>query len=251
MYFVAWIDTIMGLLLRMENIHAPTIPSGPTSHPITNGNAKQLSFVELQQKKNNMEAELKALGGVLDSHGVNMETPLITRDGFPRADLDIAQIRTTRSRIIHLKNDYEDLMNAIEKHLHEHFTSLQATDNESSTTTPGNGATVMGDTLPETLDVPFAKVNSVVSDSPAATAGLKAGDEIRNFGYVNKSNHDGLKKVAECVQGNEGQRVLVKISRPANSDSQQGARQELQLYLIPRRNWGGRGLLGCHILPIP
>jgi len=33
---------------------------------------------------------------------------------------------------------------------------------------------------------------------------LKAGDEIRVFGYVNKSNHDNLKKVAECVQGNEG-----------------------------------------------
>ncbi|KAI0515268.1 hypothetical protein F5B22DRAFT_194862 [Xylaria bambusicola] len=240
----------MGLPLRMDNIHAPTIPSGPTSRPITNGNAKQLSFAELQQKKNNMEAELKALGGVLDSHGVNMETPLITRDGFPRADLDIAQIRTARSRIIHLKNDYKDLMNAIEKHLHEHFASLQAADNESSTTMPENGATMMGDTLPETLEVPFAKVNSVVSESPAATAGLKPGDEIRNFGYVNKSNHDGLKKVAECVQGNEGQRVLVKISRRANSDSQQGARQELQLYIIPRRNWGGRGLLGCHILPI-
>ena len=95
-------------------------------------------------------------------------------------------------------------MNAIEKHLHEHFASLQAADDAPTTTTTMNGATIMGDTLPETLEVPFAKVNSVVADSPAATAGLKAGDEIRNFGYVNKGNHDGLKKVAECVQGNEG-----------------------------------------------
>ncbi|KAI0817681.1 hypothetical protein GGR55DRAFT_31227 [Xylaria sp. FL0064] len=240
----------MGLPLRMDTIHAPTIPSGPTSHPHTNGNSKQLSFAELQQKKDNMEAELKALGGVLDSHGVNMETPLITRDGFPRADLDIAQIRTTRSRIIHLKNDYKDLMNAIEKHLHEHFASLQGMNEATSTAAPVNRATMMGDTLPETLEVPFAKVNSVVADSPADAAGLKAGDEIRNFGYVNKSNHDGLKKVAECVQGNEGQRVLVKISRRADSSTQQATRQELQLYLTPRRNWGGRGLLGCHILPI-
>ncbi|GAW16011.1 hypothetical protein ANO14919_054330 [Xylariales sp. No.14919] len=236
----------MGLPLRMDNLHAPTVPSGPSSRPLTNGNAKQLSFAELSQKKDNMEAELKALGGVLDSHGVNMETPLVTRDGFPRADLDIAQIRTTRSRIIHLKNDYKDLMNAIEKHLHEHFASLQGTDDVSSTPTPANRATMMGDTLPATLDVPFAKVNSVVADSPAEAAGLKAGDEIRNFGYVNKSNHDGLKKVAECVQGNEGQRVLVKISRRADP----GTRQELQLHLTPRHNWGGRGLLGCHILPM-
>lgn len=184
----------------MENIHAPTVPSGPSSRPITNGNAKQLSFAELSQKKDDMEAELKALGGVLDSHGVNMDTPLTTRDGFPRADIDVAQIRTTRSRIIHLRNDYKDLMNAIEKHLHEHFASLDETDDLPTART---GAGMLGDSITPTLDEPFARVNSVVPQSPAYTAGLKAGDEIRNFGYVNRANHDGLKKVAECVQGNE------------------------------------------------
>ncbi|KAI4602744.1 putative 26S proteasome regulatory subunit [Pestalotiopsis sp. 9143b] len=232
----------MGRPLRMENIHAPTVPSGPSSRPITNGNAKQLSFAELSQKKDDMEAELKALGGVLDSHGVNMDTPL-TRDGFPRADIDVAQIRTTRSRIIHLRNDYKDLMNAIEKHLHEHFASLDETDDLP---TARAGAGMLGDSITPTLDEPFARVNSVVPDSPAYTAGLKAGDEIRNFGYVNRANHDGLKKVAECVQGNENQNILVKISRPGEATR----RQELQLMLTPRQNWGGRGMLGCHILPI-
>lgn len=57
----------MGLPLRMENLHAPTIPSGETSTHATNGNAGQLSFQQLQRKKDDMEAELKALGGVLDS----------------------------------------------------------------------------------------------------------------------------------------------------------------------------------------
>lgn len=227
----------------MENIHAPTVPSGPSSRPITNGNAKQLSFAELSQKKDDMEAELKALGGVLDSHGVNMDTPLTTRDGFPRADIDVAQIRTTRSRIIHLRNDYKDLMNAIEKHLHEHFASLDETDDLPTART---GAGMLGDSITPTLDEPFARVNSVVPQSPAYTAGLKAGDEIRNFGYVNRANHDGLKKVAECVQGNENQNILVKISRPGEATR----RQELQLMLTPRQNWGGRGMLGCHILPI-
>lgn len=61
----------MGLPLRMDNLHTPTIPSGPTSRPLTNGNAKHLSFAELQQKKDNMEAELKALSGVLDSVGLS------------------------------------------------------------------------------------------------------------------------------------------------------------------------------------
>jgi hypothetical protein len=92
-------------------------------------------------------------------------------------------------------------MNAIEKHLHEHFASLQET--EDVTPAARTGAGMMGDSVAPTLDEPFARVNSVVPSSPAYTAGLKAGDEIRNFGYVNKGNHDGLKKVAECVQGNE------------------------------------------------
>lgn len=61
----------MGLPLRMDNLHAPTVPSGPSSRPLANGNVKQLSFAELQQKKDNMEAELKALGGVLDSVGLS------------------------------------------------------------------------------------------------------------------------------------------------------------------------------------
>ncbi len=53
----------------MNNLHAPTVPAGPTSAPTTNGNTSHLSFAELQQKKDNIEAELKALGGVLDTVG--------------------------------------------------------------------------------------------------------------------------------------------------------------------------------------
>ncbi|KAL7629433.1 putative 26S proteasome regulatory subunit [Parahypoxylon ruwenzoriense] len=218
----------------MDNIHAPTVPSGPSSRPLTNGNAKHLSFAELQAKKEDLEAELKTLSGVLDSHGVNMETPLITADGFPRADIDVAQIRTTRTRIIHLKNDYKDLMNAIEKHLHEHFASIQ--DTEDATPTSASRAQMLGDSIPVTLGEPFAKVNSVVAGSPADSAGLKPGDEIRNFGYVNGDNHDDLKKVAECVQGNEGvsqnlPRIAIAktqcLSRKLILDTAKGPRQNI------------------------
>jgi 26S proteasome non-ATPase regulatory subunit 9 len=39
--------------------------------------------------------------------------------------------------------------------------------------------------------------------------------------------------------------ILVKVSRPSID-----RREELQLTLNPRRDWGGRGLLGCHIVPL-
>ncbi|KAI1661323.1 hypothetical protein F4813DRAFT_347196 [Daldinia decipiens] len=66
----------MGLPLRMDNIHAPTVPAGPSSRPLANGNAKHLSFAELQAKKDDMEAELKALSSVLDSVSGRHPSPL-------------------------------------------------------------------------------------------------------------------------------------------------------------------------------
>ncbi|KAG6005139.1 hypothetical protein E4U21_000393 [Claviceps maximensis] len=232
----------------MENLHAPTVPSGPTNGVTTNGTTGHLSLAELQHKKARLEQELEALSGILEIQGVNMQTPLTTSDGFPRSDIDVAKIRTARARIIRLKNDYKDLMAEIEKHLHEHFASLgEDVENDSDPGQAGvNGVAMMPDSEVFDLDEPFAKVNTVAADSPADRAGLKQGDMIRNFGYVNKTNHDNLSKVAECVQGNEGRHVFVKISRASNA----AQRQELRLTLTPTRDWGGRGLLGCHIVPL-
>jgi len=53
--------------LRMDDLHAPTIPSGPSSQPTTNGTSKKQSLQELSAQKENLEAELSALGSVLDS----------------------------------------------------------------------------------------------------------------------------------------------------------------------------------------
>lgn len=112
-------------------------------------------------------------------------------------------VRTTRSRIIYLRNDYKELMSVIEKHLHEHFANLEDGD-EPVAMPAGGGVSGLTDSVPETLDPAFAKVNTVTPNSPAETAGLKPGDLIRNFGYVNRDNHNNLARVSECVTGNEG-----------------------------------------------
>ena len=54
--------------LRMDDLHAPTVGSGPTSSGYSNGVPKeQLSLQELIAEKDRLEEELKALGQVLDS----------------------------------------------------------------------------------------------------------------------------------------------------------------------------------------
>ena len=155
-------------------------------------------------------------------------------------------------------------MTTIEKYLHEHFASLEDESEATAISTSRDEAALLADADLSTLEAPFAKVNTVAASSPADSAGLQAGDEIRSFGYVNRNNHDGLKKVAECVQGNEGvcllifghavglwltlqqNNIFIRVSRPSGATQ----RQELRLTLVPRKDWGGRGMLGCHILPL-
>jgi 26S proteasome non-ATPase regulatory subunit 9 len=98
-------------------------------------------------------------------------------------------------------------MAVIEKHIHEHFARLAEEGLTEEHTTNGTQEAAALPSLtpaPQALGPPFAKVNSVVEGSPAESAGLKAGDQIRTFGYVNHENHDGLRRVGQCVQGNEG-----------------------------------------------
>ncbi|KAF2839301.1 26S proteasome non-ATPase-like protein regulatory subunit 9 [Patellaria atrata CBS 101060] len=223
----------------MDDIHAPTMSSGPTSNGYSNGVPKKhMSLMELIAEKDRVESELLALASVLESHGVNMNTSLTTLDGYPRDDLDIAQIRTTRARIIHLRNDHRQLMGRIEAGLHEHHASAATPRQAESTSSSREDSSNIS-----SFEAPFAKVNTVVPGSPAETAGLKAGDSIISFGNANWMNHEKLSKVAEVVSQNEGRAIPVKISRS-------NPPQRIELQLTPHRDWGGRGLLGCHLLPI-
>ncbi|PYH46917.1 putative 26S proteasome non-ATPase regulatory subunit Nas2 [Aspergillus saccharolyticus JOP 1030-1] len=237
-----------------SNIHAPTVASGPTSGEAPSRDLSKLGVVDLMQEKERIEEELSALSSVLSSHGVHMNTSLTTFDGYPRDDIDVAQIRTTRARIIRLRTDHKEVMSLLEKGIHDHFASLQ----RAQTTAPSDGsanntqtgqasATSNGDSRSEAAGVPFAKVNSVVAGSPADQAGLKAGDTVRSFGSVNWLNHERLSKVAQVVQQNEGRAVTVAVAR---KDPNSIRNLELSLELTPRRDWGGRGLLGCHLVPL-
>lgn len=177
-----------------------------------------------------------------------MQTSLLTPDGFPRSDLDVAQIRTTRARIVRLKNDYKWLMEKIEKGLHEHHANATNADtmaNGGARRTTSERNQIPAPSRP--IEAPFAKVNSIAASSPAEMAGLKVGDKIIKFGYVNFANHEKLTRVAQVVQANEGHEIDIKVLRPQGANAQSDS---IELKLIPRHNWGGRGMLGCHLIPL-
>ncbi|KAF2668518.1 hypothetical protein BT63DRAFT_402442 [Microthyrium microscopicum] len=227
----------------MEDIHTPSVSSGPTTNGVNGTEPKTLA--ELTVAKERIEAELAALSSVLDTHGVNMNTGLTTFDGFPRSDIDVPQIRTTRARIIHLRNDYKALMGKIEVAVQEQFATLAAQPRQPTTTLPTrptSNRTSQQSSSGAPSPVPFAKVNEVTADSPAAEAGLRVDDKITKFGLATWINHDNLRKVAEIVSQNEGRPIVVQALRGS---------EVVSLALTPRRNWGGRGMLGCHLVPTP
>jgi 26S proteasome regulatory subunit N4 len=52
----------------MDDIHSPTVPSGPASNGVPNGVAmEKMTFRELIAEKERIEGELSALSSVLDS----------------------------------------------------------------------------------------------------------------------------------------------------------------------------------------
>ena len=101
-------------------------------------------------------------------------------------------------------------MSRIETGLHAHHASMKDLVSDSTGGSSQFSTASVSSDHPQAslLEAPFAKVNSVVSGSPADEAGLKAGDAIRRFGNVNTFNHEKLGRVAETVQRNEGVRIL-------------------------------------------
>jgi len=61
------------------------------------------------------------------------------------------------------------------------------------------------------------------------------------FGTCYAHNNAKLARLAEVVQNSQGRVIDVVILR---------SEERIALKLTPRTGWGGRGSLGCHLLPL-
>ncbi|OAD05109.1 hypothetical protein MUCCIDRAFT_171085 [Mucor lusitanicus CBS 277.49] len=196
---------------------------------------------ELIARKDKLEQELRELEDVLISAGVGMDTPLVDNAGFPRSEIDVHTIRTSRNMIHRLRNDHREIMSEIEAILHRIHQLKKASDEAGTSTSAPTSTSSTSTTRSDERPIPFAVVNAVAPDSPAYNSGLRRNDQIVQFGGIHAGNHNRLQALNTMISHSENQTLTISILRDGIS---------LQMLIRPRSGWGGRGTLGCHLLPL-
>jgi len=226
----------MGRVITHVPSDEPSTVVPASSGPVTT----RKEALRLIDRRQSIEKEIEVYMGVLSTHGADFQTPLIDSEGYPRADIDVAAIRTARSRLNRLRNDLRYITDDIALSLEHVLARKDTPEPEPSTSTAME--------VDKSEDQPFALVDGVAPSSPAAEAGLKRTDLIIRFDTLHAGNHDRLRAMAEVLARNEGTSVSVTILR-SNDETLNSDPTLLHLTLSPRK-WSGRGLLGCHVVPI-
>ncbi|XP_053647451.1 26S proteasome non-ATPase regulatory subunit 9 isoform X2 [Cherax quadricarinatus] len=189
------------------------------------------SVMALIEEKEKIEQTLKELWDVLKSNNMGMTEPVIDSEGYPRSDIDVYQVRHARHQIKCLQNDHTALLQRIEEGLAVVLSpsSAENLDPNGINISPASPARE-----------PFAKVDHVSLGSPANMAGLLENDFITQFGSITCDNFRSLTNIAQVVQHSANSPIQITVSRNE---------QSISLSLTPRQ-WSGRGLLGCNIVPV-
>lgn len=213
-----------------------------SNSPVANSGYDELmkEAKELIERKDKIEEELRELEDRLIEAGVDMSESLVDRSGFPRSEIDVHSVRTSRNLVIRLRNDHKAVMKDIESVLHriheEKRNQIDAQDEEPIPT-----STEVPDMIMTEAPVAFAIVNAVAPDSPAYSAGLRRNDSIFKFGDIDANNHQRLQAVNLLISQSENLSVNISVLRNGYT---------IQMTVVPRTGWGGRGTLGCHLLPL-
>lgn len=197
---------------------------------------ENLSYDQIIATKELIESQLTLLFDILkNKYRAELDTPLVTPDGFPRSDIDVVSIRLIRIRILRLRNDNKQLLSLLEEKLVEQFQSMKEDPQTTSTSTATASAT-------STYTTPFALIKQVVVSGPAYSSGLREGDKIVLFDQdIHFQNHANLGELGKRVKAKVNQDIPITILRGSG---------KMELVLTPTNNWSGQGLLGCHVVPL-
>lgn len=136
----------------------------------------------------------------------------------------------------------------IESLLHKLHAMSRGEDRSSSFVAPpmhttsgvpaGSVAAPIG--VPASSTVPFAVVDEVLEGSPAHEADVRVGDEIVSCGHVTGQTPNSIETMGRLISESENMDVHVVVLRDD---------ERIELNLRPR-TWSGRGVLGCHVMPM-
>ena len=198
----------------------------------TDATAARADAMELVQLSKDIDAELAHHQSTLTANAVDLHTPLVDSQGFPLAGKDLMAIRTARNRIVMLHNDSKAVRDRTAKLLELAINGDPAPASTAQAASAGSAPPLQ----------PFARVNSVAPASPAEQAGLLPEDRIVRFADITLAQADALKALARPGVVVDGQSIEIVVLRQSA--------QPIQLTLTPTSGWGGRGLLGCHLVPL-
>ncbi|KAI3801724.1 hypothetical protein L1987_29837 [Smallanthus sonchifolius] len=196
---------------------------------------------KLMEKRSALEVEMNIIiERLCQPGGPGLSGNLVDSEGFPRSDIDIPVVRADRQRLAGLRNDHKDITEKISQNIELlHSSRLPPT----SSTAMGSGSNSQGvgdiSSSMSVMDVnvsrPFAMVDEISEESPAAEDGLQLGDQIVKFGKVEYGD-SLLPKLASEAQMNQRIPVPMLVMRQGTL---------INLTVTPR-TWRGRGLLGCN-----
>jgi len=198
------------------------------------------TYEDLLSRKIQIEEEICELHKILEEQGnVGMTGNIIDNEGYPRADIDLYKVKSTRQQINRLQNDFKNLMEQMEEEL------VKIHSNKDVNVQVQLTSTNIRNNSHSEKHKPFLKVTQVDYGSPSFEAGFKLNDKIVQFGPFNISNTKNLNEIAEHVKSKVDKIILVSILRSeANNENTEN---KMILKLTPK-SWSGQGFLGCKLV---
>ncbi|VDD84929.1 unnamed protein product [Enterobius vermicularis] len=190
---------------------------------------------KLMEKRDELDSFIEEQQAILKTSGVDMNSPLVDKDDYPLADIDIYAVRNARNALICAQNDRRNLTEQIESLIHRIHEEAR-TDKQVKL----EGSASKTEEVHRTSNRAFAKIDRVAPDSPARASGLMAGDPVLQFASLHAGNFKGIEQLIPLVKNSEGVPIKITVLREGKA---------LRLELTPKK-WSGPGLLGCSFLPL-
>lgn len=190
--------------------------------------AKLAELNALNADKKKVETRIEELLDELKTMNVSRDDPLVTKDGFPRNDIDVNAARAARVELIRLENDFKSLDSQISVLVKEVFTLKRAQKS-------ANSSQASNATKPAELRE-ICKIRTLVSGSCGSEAGLQADDRVLVFNDAKSI----AQFPAELVKSQQTESpIKIIVYRPSTEE-------KLSFNVVVPV---GRSL-GCHFVPV-